>query len=162
MRKRKTNGKFLFQVPSMTKQEPETPKRKRGRPSKQKQEPVIPVKPVEPLVKKRGRPKKEKVAVPVEPVVSQPVDNEWKDFNTTKPVTMQPVEFYVNMGKSKIDIFRGYIWQPGVTVTDEPYKLVVLRKKYGNLWYREIPGCVDTSNCPGGFPHCEKCKRRSK
>ena len=52
---------------------------------------------------------------------------------------------------------------PGETITDEPYKLVVLRKRYNNLYYREIDGCENVLQCPKEFPFCDNCsKRKSK
>lgn len=128
-----------------------------------------------PVKKKRGRPRKidateikqndktvvkyiknqEKSKVTKE--VSKPSEH-WKSFYKSQPELLVPCEFYVDTGTDKKDIFRGYIKEKGVTCTDEPYKLVVLRKKYGNLFYHEINGCESVDNCPDNFPHCEKCK----
>lgn len=84
----------------------------------------------------------------------------WKDFNKTKPELMQPCEFYVEGKNGKKYEFRGYIKEPGCTVTNEPYYLVVLRKRYGNLFYKEIKGCTDVRLCPQEFPECKNCKRK--
>ena len=130
-------------------------KPKRGRPKKTatvtepKNETVVKQKqqPIKPITKKR--------------VQYQPDKNgKWKDFSTSKPECMKPCEFYVDTGKDKIDVFYGYVERAGVTVTDEPYKMRVLRKKYGNLQYREVKGCQSVSDCPNGFPHCDKCKKK--
>ena len=131
---------------------------------------------------KRGRPKKtttitepknEKVAKPkqkqqpIKPITKKRVQDQadkngkWKDFSTSKPEYMKPCEFYVDTGKDKIDIFYGYVERAGVTVTDEPYKMRVLRKKYGNLHYREVKDCQSVNDCPNGFPHCDKCKKKN-
>lgn len=122
--------------------------------------------------KKRGRPKKvvsnhikEKETTKKKEVVKEKTniksdakpDKGWKDFSKTKPDALVPCEFYVDTGKEKKDIFTGYIMDAGCTVTDEPYKLVVMRNKYGNLFYREIKGCSDIRNCPNEFPSCSKC-----
>ena len=130
---------------------------------------------------KRGRPKKTATVTepkketvvkpkqkqqPIKPVTNKRVQNQpdkngkWRDFNTSKPEYMKPCEFYVDTGKDKIDIFYGYVERAGVTVTDEPYKMRVLRKKYGNLQYREVKGCQSVNDCPNGFPHCDKCKKK--
>lgn len=132
-----------------------------------------------PEKKKRGRPRKNPVEQPKQEVKTQPVKKEtkkeitpkqsnikpisgWKDFLKQKPDVLIPLEFYVDTGKQKQDIFRGYISQDGLTVTDEPYKLVVLRNKYGNLFYRFIYGCPNLNNCPNDFPSCDLCKRKKK
>lgn len=171
--RRKPKGKALFVVGESKQDTSVQVKPKRGRPKKNQVEPVTPIPKKEKRVKKekvpetvvkevkkRGRPKKNPNPVEVETPVPQ--ESPWKDFNTSKPALLQPVEFYVDTGKEKKDIFRGFIQYPGFTATDEPYKMCVLRKKYGNLWYREIEGCVDVSNCPDNFPHCDRCKRRNK
>lgn len=115
--------------------------------------------------KKRGRPPKSTTTVvetekqkPQKPAKEIP----WKDFSKSKPEFMHPCEFYVDTGNGKIDIFYGYVEREGINVTDEPYKMRVLRKKHGNLHYREIAGCKDVSNCPRQFPDCKNCKQRKK
>jgi len=119
------------------------PKKETVAESKQKQQPIKPIT------------KKQKVK-------DQPDKNgKWKDFNTSKPEYMKPCEFYVDTGKDRIDIFYGYVERAGVTVTDEPYKMRVLRKKYGNIQYREVKGCQSVNDCPNGFPHCDKCKKKN-
>lgn len=85
----------------------------------------------------------------------------WEDFNHSRPQALKPLEFYVDTGKEKKDIFRGYISRDGSTATDEPYKLTVIRRKYNNLYYREIKGC-DLSQCPNNFPSCENCKNKKQ
>lgn len=87
-------------------------------------------------------------------------NGKWRDFNTSKPECMKPCEFYVDTGKDKIDIFYGYVERTGVTVTDEPYKMRVLRKKHGNLHYREVKGCSNVNDCPNCFPNCKTCKKK--
>lgn len=130
---------------------------------------------------KRGRPKKtatitepenETVVKPkqkqqsIKPTTKKRVQDQtdkngkWKDFSTSKPDLMKPCEFYVDTGTDKISIFHGYVERPGVTVTDDFYKIRVLRKKYGNLYYREIDGCDSVNDCPNGFPHCKFCKKK--
>ena len=112
--------------------------------------------------KKRGRPPKS-TTVDVETKQKKPVkEAPWKDFSKSKPEFMQPCEFYVDTGNGKVDIFYGYVEREGINVTDEPYKMRVLRKKYGNLNYREIAGCKDVSKCPRQFPDCKNCKNKKK
>lgn len=150
---RKNNAKPLF---DLSNEEPV--KRKMGRPRKteQTQTKKEVVKNVEKLKEKT---KNAKQCIKEE---LDPADVGWKDFTKSKPELLQPVEFYVDTGKKKKDIFRGYIKTPGETITDEPYKLVVLRKRYGNLYYRNIEGCNDISQCPKEFPFCDKCSKRKK
>ena len=88
-------------------------------------------------------------------------DKGWKDIKKSTPNTLTPLEFYVDTGKEKRDIFRGYLRAVGEMVTDEPYKMVVLRRKYDNLYYKEITGC-SLSECPNEFPSCEDCKNKKK
>lgn len=128
---------------------------------------------------KRGRPKKTTTVTepknetvvkqkqqPIKPVTKKMVQDQadkngkWKDFSKSKPECMKPCEFYVDTGKDKIDIFYGYVERAGVTVTDEPYKMRVLRKKYGNLHYREVKGCQSVNDCPNCFPNCKTCKKK--
>jgi len=110
--------------------------------------------------KKRGRPPKS-TTVAAETKQKKPVkETPWKDFSKSKPEFMHPCEFYVDTGNGKVDIFYGYVEREGINVTDEPYKMRVLRKKYGNLQYREVKGCQSVNDCPNGFPHCDKCKKK--
>lgn len=148
---KKSNAKPLFDL-----SKEETPKKKRGRPRKTdlpnvEQDPVKEVK----KVKEKTKTIKQKVREEIDPD-----DIGWKDFSKSKPELLTPVEFYVDTGKKKKDIFRGYIKTPGETITDEPYKLVVLRKKHGNLYYRNIDGCNDIMQCPREFPYCEYCEKK--
>lgn len=83
----------------------------------------------------------------------------WKSFDQSKPDKMVPCEFYVDTGSEKKDIFYGYISEENLTCTNEPYKLIVLRKKYGNLYYREISGCSSIHECKDYFPDCKHCKK---
>lgn len=136
-----------------------TPKR-RGRPPKQKQETVSQVK-VSPKKDMKIGEKKKIVEKVVETKSIIKPERGWKDFNKTKPDILRPCEFYVQDKKGKQYMFFGYIKEPGCTVTDDPYKLVVLRKRFGNLFYRELK-CLDISNCPNSFPDCEKCKLNKK
>lgn len=165
-RKNLTSRKSLFDIPQSI--EP----KKRGRPKKVITEPEIPVE-----KKKRGRPKKvvELVSTPVqtekkrgrpkkiqEPKIVQ-IDSSWKDFLTgEKPELLKPLEFYVDTGDGKQDIFRGFRQDSCGMITDEPFKMHVLRKRYRNLYYREIPGCDSVENCPNNFPNCELCGRNKK
>ena len=151
---RKNNAKPLFGL-----SDNEPVKRKRGRPRKteQTQTKKESVKNVE---KPKEKTKNVRQYIKEE---LNPDDVGWKDFTKSKPELLQPVEFYVNTGKKKKDIFRGYVKTPGETITDEPYKLVVLRKRYNNLYYREIDGCENVLQCPKEFPFCDNCsKRKSK
>jgi hypothetical protein len=165
-RKNLTSRKSLFDIPQST--EP----KKRGRPKKTVTELEIPVE-----KKKRGRPKKIVESVPTQAQTEKKrgrpkkvqetkpvkVDSSWKDFlNGEKPELLKPLEFYVDTGDGKQDIFRGYRQDSCGTVTDEPFKMYVLRKRYGNLYYREIPGCNTIENCPNNFPDCELCGRNKK
>ena len=161
--------KKLFDIKSPNDVPPEEPKKKRGRPKKQQiiEEPVK-------VVKKRGRPRKEQsepiVEKPVEKVEKKKVtqkqtqpkpikpDRGWKSFNIDDIELLKPCEFYVDTGKETRDIFRGYRAEKYIICTDEPYKLHVIRKRYNNLFYREIVGCASINSCPNMFPNCEKCK----
>jgi hypothetical protein len=141
----------------------EQPKR-RGRPPKQKQDKTLkqntPKKDSPKIVSKIGEKKKlgEKIVEKSTPQKSNVKANKgWKDYNTSKPELMHPCEFYTQDDKGKQYMFYGYLESDGWAVTDDPYKLVVLRKKFGNMFYRELP-CKDLSNCKDNFPHCKTCK----
>jgi hypothetical protein len=86
-------------------------------------------------------------------------DSGWKSFYDSRPEKLAPCEFYVDTGKKK-EHFYAYVSESGLTCTDEPYKLIVLRKKYNNLYYREISGCNSVYNCPKMFPDCKNCRRK--
>jgi hypothetical protein len=154
---RKTSNKRpLFDLPSSSSEEP---KRKVRKSRKSKEQDVQKESTESP--KRRRRRKNKESETPVEPVAPPTTniqtDSEWKDFSTNKPEPLVPVEFRIDKGKGKYIQFRGYMKEKRVTCTDEPYKLTVLRKKYGNLFYREIPGCTDIQKCPDQFPTCEGC-----
>ena len=89
-------------------------------------------------------------------------DTMWKSFDTSRPDIFTPCEFYVNKGTDKKDIFYGYVTRLGSVCTDDPYNLVVMRKKYNNLYYREIDGCTSINECSNFFPDCRNCKKRNK
>lgn len=162
MKKNLNNGKPLFGGTSSEDQSiklnkvVKEDKPKRGRPKKTatvtepKNETVVKPKqkqqPIKQITKKRSQNQTDK-------------NGKWKDFYTSKPECMKPCEFYVDTGKGKIDIFYGYVERMGATVTDDIYKMRVLRKKYGNLYYREIKGCDTVNDCPNGFPNCDKCEK---
>lgn len=82
----------------------------------------------------------------------------WKDFKISKPDPHIPCNFKIETGK-KTHTFRGYVESAGITCTDDPYAMSVLRKKYDNLYYSEISGCR-IEDCPDGFPRCETCTKR--
>ena len=152
--RKKSNAKPLFDMEKPKEEPKQEVKRKRGRPKKSEQ-----------VVEVTKEEKKQVVRKVKEQVKQIKKEKPWKDFNKTKPEPLVPVEFYVDTGKEKKDIFTGYIKKVGETITDEPYKLVVLRKRYGNLHYREIDGCHDLSQCPNEFPHCKRCpiaKKKNK
>ena len=157
---RKTvNKRPLFDLSSSSSEEPKRKERK----SRKRKEQDVPKESVEPAKRKRRRKGKEQETpvTPVTPVETNiPTDSEWKDFSTNKPELLVPVEFRIDTGKKKYIQFRGYMKGKYVTCTDEPYKLTVLRKKYGNLFYKEIPGCTDIQKCPNQFPTCERCPNR--
>jgi hypothetical protein len=82
----------------------------------------------------------------------------WRLYPDNKPEIMKPCEFYVDTGSKKKDVFYGYLADRLSLCTDEPYKMIVLRKKFNNLYFRELKDC-DLSQCPNGFPCCKDCKR---
>lgn len=149
--------KSLFDIPQSS--EPSSEPKKRGRPKKTVTlETTVETFPSTEK-KKRERPKKNKETIVQ---TTKPI-SDWKEFfSSEKPELMKPLEFYVDTGNGKQDIFRGYRKDEFGVITDEPYKLHVLRKRYHNLYYRYIPGCEDLTNCPEEFPNCEKCRRKNK
>lgn len=151
--KKVSNKRPLFDLSSSSSEEPKRKERK----SRKRKEQDPPKESVEPTKRRRRHKSKESEAPPTPTTTNLPTDSEWKDFSTNKPELLIPVEFRIDTGKGKYIQFRGYMKEKRVTCTDEPYKLVVLRKKYGNLFYREIPGCTDIQKCPDQFPTCERC-----
>ena len=150
----------LFDITSKVednKQE-EPPKKKRGRPPKQKEpQPVEKsVKTPEKVVEKSVKNTKKTV----EKCVSNKNEKPWKSFFDSRPEKLVPCEFYVDKGTDKIEILHGYISPDNCICTDDPYNLIVCRKKYGNLYYREIDGCDSVEKCDNFFPNCENCKKR--
>jgi hypothetical protein len=160
--KKQNNSKPLFlNTKSQIQSEQTQEKKKRGRPRKnpipEKQNTTIEKKsistdPKKSEIKKEQLPKQSNVKP----------ESGWKDFLKQRPESLIPLEFYVDTGKEKHDIFRGYISHDGLATTDDPYKLVVLRKRFGNLFYRFIYGCTNLDNCPNNFPSCDRCKRKKK
>jgi hypothetical protein len=145
----------LFDLFSAPEPVQETKKKRKPRQKKDAPNPVTePVKDTSPKSKKKATTSKE--TAPKKPKTEFD-ESGWKDFNTSKPEIHIPCDFYIDTGKKRLT-FRGYIQEPGVTCTDDPYKLTVLRRKYGNIKYREILGCK-VEDCPEGFPCCERCKR---
>ena len=151
--KKVANKRPLFDLSSSSSEESKRKERK----SHKRKEQDPPKESVEPTKRRRRRKSEESEAPTTPPTINLTTDSEWKDFSTNKPELLIPVEFRIDTGKGKYIQFRGYMKEKRVTCTDEPYKLVVLRKKYGNLFYREIPGCTDIQKCPDQFPTCEKC-----
>lgn len=147
------NKRPLFDLSSSSSEEP----KRKGRKSRKSKEEDVPKESVESTKRKRRRKSKESEKPVTPPTTNLQTDSEWKDFSTNKPEPLVPVEFRIDKGKGKYIQFRGYMKEKRVTCTDEPYKLTVLRKKYGNLFYREIPGCTDIQKCPDQFPTCEGC-----
>lgn len=121
--------------------------------SKQKPKQEVPKKKQDKSIQKKVETVAEKKTI------KQNDDSGWKSFDLTRPDMLVPCEFYVDTGDSKKDIFYGYVAEMGMTCTNEPYKLVVLRKKYNNLYYREVKDCENVFDCPNGFPDCKNCKR---
>lgn len=140
----KKRGRPKKQEPPVTKQEP----KKRGRKPKQ----------VEQVKETESRLSKSKVTNPeVNKTEKQTPDSGWIDYyNDKKPNDFAPCEFYVQMGRKKSPVFRGYIQQGYIFVLDDPYHGIAMRKKYKNLYYR--PLCSSLSGCPNGFPDCKRCK----
>lgn len=147
------NKRPLFDLSSSSSEEP----KRKGRKSRRSKEQDVPKESVESTKVRRRRKSKELETPVTPPTTNLQTDSEWKDFSTNKPEPLVPVEFRIDKGKGKYIQFRGYMKEKRVTCTDEPYKLTVLRKKYGNLFYREIPGCTDIQKCPDQFPTCEGC-----
>lgn len=150
------------------KQDDKKPEKKRGRPKKNPE----PVKTQQTVVKpeksKKESAKKEKKEIivkqpkspePVKKKTTKKLKDDWKSFDESKPEKLVPCEFYVDTGSEKQDIFYGYISEENLTCTNEPYKLIVIRKKYGNLYYREIKGCSSIHECKDYFPDCKHCKK---
>lgn len=160
--KKQNNSKPLFLNTKSQIQSEQTPeKKKKGRPRKnpvQEKQDIITEQKSTNIASKKGEIKKEQLQKQsnVKP------ESGWKDFLKQRPESLIPLEFYVDAGKEKQDIFRGYISYDGIKVTDEPYKMVVIRKKYNNLFYRTISGCANLDNCPNNFPSCELCKNKKK
>lgn len=134
--------KPLFDLNKPTQTQPE--KKKRGRPKKSVTEVVV--KKEEVTATKHTQPKKEKEVV-------------WQDYNKTKPETYVPCEFCVKTDKGE-ELFNGYISLDRHLCTNEPYKAIVLRNRFGNMYYRQINGCSDVRLCPGEFPNCKNCKKK--
>lgn len=160
--KKQNNSKPLFlNTKSQIQSEQAPEKKKRGRPRKnplpEKQNTAVEQKSTS-ITPKNVEVKREKV--PAQSNVKP--QNGWKDFLKQRPESLIPLEFYVDTGKQKQEIFRGYISHDGLATTDDPYKLVVLRKRFGNLFYRFIYGCTNLDNCPNNFPSCDRCKRKKK
>ena len=139
------------------------PPKRRGRPPKVKTE-VVEVKETKKVTTKKENKVVEKK--PVEKPIPKPEHNikpekGWKDFDKCKPEILRPCDFYTQDPKGKQYTFRGYILMPGCTITDDPYKLVILRKKFGNLFYKELP-CLTVKECPKEFPDCDNCPKNRK
>lgn len=147
------NKRPLFDLSSSSSEEP----KRKGRKSRKSKEQDAPKESAESTKRRRRRKSKESETPVTPPTTNLQNDSEWKDFSANKPEPLVPVEFRIDKGKEKYIQFRGYMKDKRVTCTDEPYKLTVLRKKYGNLFYREIPGCTDIQKCPDQFPTCEGC-----
>lgn len=126
-------------------------------PIKQKQRKPVAEKKPESKQKKETK-QKSTTTIQSTPIKTKPMRG-WKSFEDKRPDKMIPLEFYVDTGSDKQDIFNGYISEENLTCTNEPFKLVVLRRKYGNLYYREISGCSSIYECPNYFPDCKSCKK---
>ena len=153
MRKKQTHQIPLFgfdkkEVPKEPPKEvTEKPVKKRGRPPKNKQDSGL-------TQKENTQPKKKNETS------RKSLGAGWKDFNKTKPELLQPCEFCIVDDKGNHLMFNAFIKEPGCTITNDPYKLVVLRKRYGNIYYKEIKTCSNVQECPEGFPNCENCKKK--
>lgn len=108
----------------------------------------------EPVIEKQKEPLKQSKPLKQNKVVDKD-KYKWQSFDKVHPEIGVPCEFYVQTDKSK-EYFYGYIADIGVNCTNDPYKMVVLRKKFNNLYYREL--CNSILNCPNNFPNCENCK----
>lgn len=152
--------KPLFSISDRKDTQITEPPKRRGRPPKQEKD----------ITSKQNTPKKDSPETttkivknkksgekPVPQKSTVKANKGWKDYNTSKPELMHPCEFYTQDDKGKQYMFYGYLESVGCAVTDDPYKMVVLRKKFGNMFYRELP-CKDLSNCKDNFPHCKNCK----
>jgi hypothetical protein len=89
--------------------------------------------------------------------VSNNTDDNWKSFYSVRPDILIPLECYIDTG-SKKEYFYAYLTDGKVLCTNDPYRGIVLRHKYNNMYYREISGCKIT-DCVNGFPDCKNCKR---
>jgi hypothetical protein len=98
----------------------------------------------------------------VDNIKNTAIENVWKSFDDSRPQIDVPCEFYVDYGKDKKEIVYGYLTRDGSICTDNPYTIIVLRKRFNNLFYHEISECESVINCPNGFPDCKKCKRGKK
>ena len=134
--------KPLFDLNKQTQTQPE--KKKRGRHKKSVTEVVV--KKEEVTITKHTQPKKEKEVT-------------WEDYNKSRPETFVPCEFCVKTDKGE-ELFNGYVTLDKNLCTNEPYKAIVLRKRFGNMYYRKINGCSDVRLCPGEFPNCKNCKKK--
>lgn len=85
------------------------------------------------------------------------VSANWKSFYSVKPNILTPLECYIDTG-SKREYFYAFLTDEKVLCTNDPYRGIVLRHKYNNMYYREITECKMT-DCENGFPDCKNCKR---
>ena len=142
--------------------------KKRGRPPKPKTDIVETVKKDD--SKKQSKPNKETVKESPKKTESQPEKKKpsalkvegypkgyWTLYGETKPEEYVPCEFYVDDESGKITVSYGYISHDGGIITDDPYRVVVLRKKYNNLYYHPITECGHVARCPNMYPHCDRC-----
>lgn len=158
---------FLFELPD-SKKAMDSSKRTK------KSEPIQEV--IEPQKKKRGRPKKnpepvqaQKKDIPKKPIKQDSkkkdagIDKSWKPFtDAQKPPVLAPCQFCVSMDGKQSDTAYGYISQDGGIITSDPFVVAVLRKRYGNLYYREVKECPTIFSCPNQFPDCEHCRGKQK
>ena len=134
MKNNVTCRKSLFDIAAESEKKP-VPKKRTRASSKPKPEPVAEVKQPTKTDDRRG----------------------WKDYSKTKPGIHVPCDFFIDTGK-KVVSFRGFMQTEKILCTDDPYKATVMRKKYGNMFYKEIKGCT-VEQCESGFPRCESCKK---